>query len=145
MKDTIRITYRILNEVGFRNNRYLQRSLRLISDQVSLLRESEALHYDMEGMGFLDRGRFIFSEPGKGADELLLGEAEQTQGLVQTMQLELQPTIQESAGQPDLAISFHVRHQQRAYSMNGCDLVWGKSDWEYGVKKRSSMSCGVVR
>ena len=150
MKEVLRITYRIGNEGGFEENRYLQEALRSVTDQTGLLHEARSWYFDTKKMGLLAEDRFLYCEQAEGSDEILLGESRQTRSVMPRIQRSIarwdktgdlgkhpDPTVfgwEEAAG---LKRAIQAHWKQRTYSLKGCTLIWQISEWALDEEKRA--------
>lgn len=141
MRNVRCLAFRIENEAGFDDNEYIRETLRSITEQVGLFRETKVRFYDTENMDLLKKGRLMYCEETEGGPERLLGESRHTWGLVQKVTRPIQ--VRESVERPysdswtselepelELARVFTANRTRRAYLVSGCDLVWQKADWK---------------
>ncbi len=148
MKETLFLTYRVGNEAGFNDNKYLLESLRAITDQIGTIRESNAWYYDTDRMDLYKEDRFVYQEQTIGTKEFILGETRQCQGVIQTVESRIQrkqgladelglEDIEEFIRRQDLKCLFRVHRNQRLYCLGGCNLVWQRADWQSQNVERS--------
>lgn len=148
MKETLFLTYRIGNEAGFYDNEYLRESLRTITDQIGIIRESHAWYFDTDKMDLYAEGRFVYLEQTIGTREFIMGETKQRQGVIQTVESRIQrkqgqadelgyEDIEEFIRRKDLKRLFSVHRSQCLYWLGGCNLVWQRADWQSQNVERS--------